>query len=553
LAIKALAALVSFTVLGVSLYSTNNDLQLPIIQHALDPRLFPGDPFVGTLPNYISVLWHVLWVPFRVLPEMPLLLALTVVERVFWLHAAGRLARAMTDGNQIAELVVWCVCAFGIEPLVGFGTGLPDYFEHTSLAIACFMLALARTMEGKPTRAGVWLGLMGLCNIMHTLFGCALLLAGLAVASRLRADKRGLLRGAAVAFLLMSPALWMAVRAVTAHHIRPASFLQLLWFYYPHHFFPSTWSGHDWFILALALATVLALCAFGRVQRTIRLIIVGLSAGSLAFLGVAVVAEAVQSPFLVTLHLARAFDPWTCVAAVFMAASFTLFALAARRPLGAAAGAAGLVCSVFLWRFHRLMTEPFDLMFLAMVCAVTWIVSRQKPPRPMLAPLVPAFALMLLFSVFAATTPRPAGMASLQPRLRDEIDLAEWAKRDSPLDSVFLVDPEWGGFRSLARRSSFVTWKEGAAILWYQPFAREWVKRIRVLGVDPLSPAQRYPESRANMARAFASLDDDRVAELARHFDLRFWVVPARKPSALPVAYANSTYKALRLPAAPSP
>ena len=161
LAIKALAALVSFTVLGVSLYSTNNDLQLPIIQHALDPRLFPGDPFVGTLPNYISVLWHVLWVPFRVLPEMPLLLALTVVERVFWLHAAGRLARAMTDGNQIAELVVWCVCAFGIEPLVGFGTGLPDYFEHTSLAIACFMLALARTMEGKPTRAGVWLGLMG--------------------------------------------------------------------------------------------------------------------------------------------------------------------------------------------------------------------------------------------------------------------------------------------------------------------------------------------------------------------------------------------------------
>jgi hypothetical protein len=548
LAIKGLATLVSLVVLGVSLRVTNNELQLPIVQHALDPRLFPGDPFVSTLPNYISVLWQVLWIPFRVLPETPLLLALTLIQRVFWLYAAGRLARAITEGSQIAELVTWCFCSFGMTPFVGWGTGLPDYFEQTSLAIACFMLALALVIEKRPTSAGWWLGLMGLCNVMHAAFGVVLLLAGLAVAPNLRSDRRGLARGAGLALLLMSPALGMAVVTASGPRIGSAPFLQLMWFYCPAHFFPSSWSGREWITLGLALVSVVFLCVVGQVRRSVRAMMLGLSAGTLVCLGVAAIAEIVRSASLVNPHPARACDVWTCVMAVFVAASLSDLMITRRRRWILAAGAAGLVCAEFLWRFHGRIPQPFDIIFLVAVCVLTTLVGwRGGKLRAGLAPLVPTFALMLLFSAIAVASPRPVGMAIFQPRPRDEIDLAEWAKRNSSVDAVFLVDPEWGGFRALAQRSSFVTWKEGAALLWYQPFAREWVRRIRALGVDPLLPGLRYPASRIRMTRAFAGLDDISAVGLARRFGLYYWLVPAGKPSGLPVVYANPTYKALRL------
>ena len=290
---------------------------------------------------------------------------------------------------------------------------------------------------------------------MHTLFGCALLLAGLAVASRLRADKRGLLRGAAVAFLLMSPALWMAVRAVTlttSVQLRSCSCcgstIRITFSRRPGADTTGSFSPWPWRpCLPYTRPDGSSEQDPADNRRTV--------GGKPCLSGSCCRRRSRPEP--ISRHSASR-ARLQCVD--LRCGGFhgcLLHPFRARRArLGRGSRAAGLVCSVFLWRFHRLMTEPFDLMFLAMVCAVTWIVSRQKPPRPMLAPLVPAFALMLLFSVFAATTPRPAGMASLQPRLRDEIDLAEWAKRDSPLDSVF--------FRSTPNRGSFLApWPVGAA------------------------------------------------------------------------------------------
>jgi hypothetical protein len=49
------------------------------------------------------------------------------------------------------------------------------------------------------------------------------------------------------------------------------------------------------------------------------------------------------------------------------------------------------------------------------------------------------------------------------------------------------------------------------------------------------------------MARAFASLDDVSAMDLARRLGLYYWLVPADKPSNLPVVYANASDKALRL------
>jgi hypothetical protein len=111
----------------------------------------------------------------------------------------------------------------------------------------------------------------------------------------------------------------------------------------------------------------------------------------------------------------------------------------------------------------------------------------------------------------------------------------------------FLVDPAWSAFRMLSRRNSFVTWKEGAGMLWYQPFAYEWIRRLRAIGVDPLDPGLAYPASLKAASVAASRLDDGQALQLAREFGLHFWIVSRDKPSGLPVVFANPMAKVLRL------
>jgi hypothetical protein len=552
LTLKGLILLASFWLLGLSLYTTNNDLQLPLVQHAADPRLFPGDAFVSTLSHYASVLWQVLWVPFRLLPERPLLFVLTFIQRLFWLYAAGRLSRALTARNRIAELVTWCFCCFGLDPFVGWGTGLPSYFEHTSVGIATFLLSLALWIERKPLRAGAWLGVMGLCNIMHAVFAVVLLAGGLMLAPRLRANKRSLLYPTGVAVIIMSPALWMASSAAATPPIDSESFVQLLWFYCSGHFFPSCWLVSEWITLLLAGAATFAVLVVWKGDRSSKGLILGISAASLAFLCASRGAEAMGSPALLILQLARAMDLWTCVAAVVVSALLADLMTSTHRRWVVFVGCVGLLACVFLWKLHTWLWRPFDLVFVALVASATAILARRQGRWTWTAaPLLPMFAVMLLFGWSIAATKHPPGMARFEPRLRAEIAVASWAKTETPRDAVFLVDPDWGGFRSMSHRSSFLTWKEGAAILWYPQFARTWVQRIGALGVDPFAAGARYPASRALLSRAFAGLDDARALWLARRFGLGYWLVPAKRSSNLTVAYANESFKVLRLESTP--
>ncbi len=100
----------------------------------------------------------------------------------------------------------------------------------------------------------------------------------------------------------------------------------------------------------------------------------------------------------------------------------------------------------------------------------------------------------------------------------------------------------------LSRRSSFVTWKEGAGFLWYQPFADEWTMRMRAIGVDPFDPRLAFPASLKAVSTAFARLNDQAAIRLAQEFGLRYWIVPSDKPSSLPVVFQNSMARILALP-----
>src|SRR5262249_49309853 len=106
-----------------------------------------------------------------------------------------------------------------------------------------------------------------------------------------------------------------------------------------------------------------------------------------------------------------------------------------------------------------------------LLCAAISEVGR----RWRLGPALIAVSVVLLFSAddkFGLTTP----LLSRPEAARR--DIAEYARRQTPPGALFLVDPSWGDFRSLAERQAFVTWKEGAAILWQRSYVRTWTERL---------------------------------------------------------------------------
>lgn len=546
-AVELGAFLASWVVLGCSLYGTNNDLQLPLVHRACDPNLYPGDPFVATLHHYASGLWQVLWIPFRAFPETPLLFTLIGLQRLLCLFAAGRLARALSGGNAVAEAAAWCLFAFGMTPFLGWGTVLPNYFEHTSVAVAFFLLAVAAVVDDKPTHAALWLGLMGLVNIVHATQ--AFLLLGLAVSMSGKLRRWETLRAAGLALAVMSPALYLVLRTMDQPPIPSEAFLRLLWFYVPQHFFPSSWLAREWLLAGLACVLVAGGWWLGKTPPTSRRLMLGLSLGHGVLLAGAILAERSHTPGLVTLQLARSSDLWTPVAALFLLATLVNIQSAtpsrARSRIGASLGQL-VILLVWVW---RRFSPWFLLLALAISLPAFWAGPIRKPTLARMAPVLGVLCSLGFFVCFLVF---PLGSRVADPvryghRPAHEEQLGQWAKRHTPANARFLVDPTFEGFRVLSQRSSFVTWKDGAAMLWSPLFAKTWIERLRALGVDALDPRIRYPMSRIRAAQAFAVLDDSKALQIAHNFDLHYWVVPRNKVSILPIAYQNAATKVLIL------
>jgi hypothetical protein len=541
---KAVAFLASLRVLGVALYASNNEQQLPLVQAANDASLYPGDPFVASLQHYASLFWRILWVPFRFIPEVPLLLALTALQRLFVLFAAGRLARAMSDGSRTAELAAWYLFAFGMSPFLGWGTVLPHNFEHTSLAVASFLLCLAFLVEGRLVRAGVCLGLVGVANIIHAFQGILLLVPVVAVLPGLRRQP-GIARAALVALAIMAPAIALALQTALQPTIAAGAFLRLLHFYVPAHWFPSSWVAREWIVFGLACGSVLAFCRWRVLSQPARRMVLGLTVGHLLLLLAAVVAEASGQAGLVNLQFARSSDLWTPVAVLFVTAALIKKLEADPRDVRIQMlTAVGLTAALTLWVLRSFLGW-FAILSVLFWLAGAWLARSRRPLLAQAAPLVVPVASLMAFLAWNLTITQP-DKVRFQPRSQAELELTRWAHQ-TRVDAGFLVDPNWSAFRMLSRRNSFVTWKEGAGVLWYQPFADEWTRRMRALGVDPLDPRLSYPKSTQAASLAFARLDDQAALRLAQTFGLHYWIVPRNKPSALPTAFQNATAKILVL------
>lgn len=263
-----LASLVSVIYQGFNYGANNNAIQVPILQHAANPTLYPNDPFIATLDHYFSVFWWLLskltW-----LDNWPtLFLWLHILTRMATLGVIYSMLRLWVRHEQTAIIAVWVLALStvlqGPSP-VGLSDLFVNYFNHSPIAFALILAAYTAGMRGGFYWA---LGVAGLAFNINAFMGAWAVFSLLVL--RLFADNGlGFWRnalgfmGPALLFLLIaSPALtWIALTALHPDtSLSAAEYRNFLHKNIPFHYFIDWSSKRD--LIRLFSATASGVAAF---------------------------------------------------------------------------------------------------------------------------------------------------------------------------------------------------------------------------------------------------------------------------------------------------
>lgn len=249
----------SILITGYGIFLENHAMQLPLVYMTNSPgKYFAGDPFAQSLPKYGAPVWHLTAFLIDKFDQEYVLAILFVITRILAIASAGLLARALVPASRLAMAAAMAFVASNPESLVGTGTILEKMFEHTSLAVPFFVMALAAVVA---RRAWLWAAAWVLgffCNPMYGVFA-SVYLGFLVLCDReLRANWRAWLKPLIVALALIAPfMLWSLIK------MRPGPFDHEIWLKVnllriAHHMDPFSWPRLNW----LLTLTLISLCGF---------------------------------------------------------------------------------------------------------------------------------------------------------------------------------------------------------------------------------------------------------------------------------------------------
>lgn len=120
---------------------------------------------------------------------------------------------------------------------------------------------------------------------------------------------------------------------------------------------------------------------------------------------------------------------------------------------------------------------------------------------------------------------------------------ATWAAKNTPDDAVFMVPPDFGFFRTLARRAIVVDYEgffviDANMLIWYE-------RMTDCYGAF----AHGRLTSHTDFAGNYAALDDDRIVKIGKKYGARYAVLFRRTNSRLPLVYEDASYKVVRIEA----
>ena len=544
-----LASTLLITKIGA--YCWNHAIQIPLVNWLNDRSLYPHDPYMEVLARYPFGLWRLVALLARIFPLEGTLRSLFVLERMFALYAAGRLAAALAPGRRLAVVAAVALFAFPLDSMMGHGTMVASSFEHTALALACFLMAAAAFEQQRRGAWAVWLGAGFELTPMYGVFALSYFGAVFVLEADYRSAWKRWLGPCALFLALSSYALYQGVAIA-----RGPSSIDLRWFQSALargslHLFPLTWGLAPFARFGGFLAVFLAVIFLGR-RETPRLFRQGIVWSVLAILWLVVAfaaAYVLRSPPLMMMQTARATDLLLCLAGVTMIA---ISAARLERAPGSEVRPAWMVA--------------FGAAFCIWNVPGTWIVAvavaivSAPPVWRRVSPWLSPRRLALLLVVWVALI----GLRNTAVRWNESREtwdllfrgpavptreLAAWAEAHTPVDAVFLLNTsaefDFDQFRALAKRSIFTSTEEGAPLYWAPEYVPEWLARLDAIGV---TVEYRDHESLDNdFEEAFRDLDDDHVARIKERYRLNYWVVPRDHPSRFPAAWTGNEWKVLEV------
>ena len=542
----------SFLRTGYTVCGANQGIHIPLVFCLNDPSLYPSDPFAATLRYYASPLWQVVAWFAATVPLESLLFWLFVLERFLVIGASAFLAHSFTPKSRLAMVGSMALFAFAIRPIVGMGTLTSPYFEQTGFSIVFFLLAVAAFYRHRPFWWAACLGIEFNLNSMYGTYAVTYFLMAFLISGEYRRSWKKWMAACLFFLFLAAPALWMTLRAFGRPSSGDQEWITALEFYYPYHFYPSTWGRRDWGVLGLlfALTTLVLFNCRKKEAKLWRFNMVWLGVCLIWIFYAFISVYVARSPAMIIMHPARATDLWYCLAGISL-----LSAAAARLEEDPApVWAAIFGASVWTWElFQGSYVIVPALISIAVAFNHRWawefLLAKGSPKR---------IAFLLCVWVLTASSLsfygryRESGtveQALCQKPPAPITEAAQWAGAHTSRDTVFLIDPTWELFRIFSRRPVFLLWKDGSAILWDKPFAGEWLTRFHAIGIDTARtrPIRTLAEIKSQVRKGFSRLTDKDVKELAGKYPVNYWVVPVNKISGFTEVFRGSEFKVLKV------
>lgn len=429
------------------------------------------------------------------------------------LHVAWRgIVRSLggNDGIYLVSVALYYVLAGGVG--LGMYHFLQDSaFLPSTISNVAMLWGIYFWISGQPASAGVCLGIAGLFHINHAL-ACIGLWAGATLFERRRLAGIPWWIGTAALLALSAVQIVPAIRIVLSRSgkLPTGEFVDLsVRLRHPHHFDPSAWHWGVWaaFLVPIPFAVVAARKACAPENSDARR-----RAGGLFVLFAAMTAFALLT-------------------AGFFFAGETFVQL----------------------NWYRFSIYP-KLLSCVAAASLLWAENRRARVAVvggLCAVGLGAIVLAASSGLLAAPTARsPLGLklAGLQGDDGGYLELAEWARKNTPKDAVFLVPPDEESFRVHAQRAIVVNFKGVPQLSAELP---EWRDRLQaVLGLDtPGLLALPKPLGRTLQAiRArYAALPSTHHFAIAREYNARFVVIVrslgvlANAPSGARLVHSDST------------
>ncbi|MGD2145847.1 MAG: hypothetical protein PVH41_04035 [Anaerolineae bacterium] len=593
----AVAAAVIATLVGYRYGSGDHIEQLPIVKRTLDSSYLSKDFFTNASavfgPRYYFA--HLVALLARVLPLPVVCLALTLLGNALLAVISGLFARDLFNDSNLAGLLAVCLVMSVDTFRLGASDSLStDYLLPGTLAWPVALLSLWSGFRQRPVVLSVS---AGLASLVHPLIGLetgvvALFALGAAWALAARreenpfADTVDWVPMLGAAFLLLAfAALSLVPYQTAAGAIQSARFVSIVaYFRHPHHYCPSTFGRLDYlqlvlFLVALGISwhwwrerapdgyrhnqmpilvgTILALCVGGYVfvelvpSRLFTTAQIFRLVGLVKWLGLIWISGTIAS----LLRKGDQFDAYLLLISVVSPITVGVAFLAkwARKWVKTASlslsrfFAPGPVL-VLVVASMALLSEPspeeallfLTFVFMAVSANAHW---RNRWQATELVVLATAVWVFVLFGGALQVPPLRGKLPGFEPviRLSDlegpNIDSAQWARRNTPQDAVFLSPPSFGQFRLIAERAIVVDFK---AFPFQDEAMLEWQQRLfDCYGV----PAARGFAAAQEMDADFRAISDATIRALQSKYGISYAILYSDTPTRFSTLYDNRSYK----------